>query len=121
MKVSDILRVKGGTLFTVSPDNAAGLPKRVDGVGISCIGEITKEPRKIRIAARHLTPRVSVKQVVPQSVVQSQFGRHLPGILCVSGELRAPETARAVRIIDASRLRRIKPGQEIGENGFSRA
>jgi len=40
-------------LFTVSPDNAAGLPKRVDGVGISCIGEITKEPRKIRIAEKN--------------------------------------------------------------------
>jgi len=40
-------------LFTVSPDNAAGLPKRVDSVGISCIGEITKEPRKIRIAEKN--------------------------------------------------------------------
>jgi thiamine-monophosphate kinase len=37
-------------LFTVHPDNVARLPKRVDGVTISCLGEITNEPGKIRIA-----------------------------------------------------------------------
>ena len=40
-------------LFTVSPDNAARLPKRVDGVAISCIGEITNEPGQIRIAEQN--------------------------------------------------------------------
>jgi thiamine-monophosphate kinase len=40
-------------LFTVHPDNAARLPKRVDGVPISCIGEITNEPGQIRIAERN--------------------------------------------------------------------
>jgi thiamine-monophosphate kinase len=40
-------------LFTVHPDNAARLPKRVDGVAISCIGEITNEPGAIRIAERN--------------------------------------------------------------------
>jgi thiamine-monophosphate kinase len=37
-------------LFTVHPDDAARLPKRVDGVAISCVGEITNEPGKIRVA-----------------------------------------------------------------------
>ena len=40
-------------LFTVHPDNAARLPKRVDGVAISCIGEITNEPGQIRIAEKN--------------------------------------------------------------------
>jgi thiamine-monophosphate kinase len=40
-------------LFTVHPENAARLPKRVDGVAISCIGEITSELGKIRIAERN--------------------------------------------------------------------
>ena len=40
-------------LFTVHPNNAARLPKRVDGVAISCIGEITNEPGKIRIAEKN--------------------------------------------------------------------
>src|SRR6266849_773484 len=40
-------------LFTVHPDNAARLPKRVDGVAISCIGEITNEPGLIRIAEKN--------------------------------------------------------------------
>jgi thiamine-monophosphate kinase len=40
-------------LFTVSPGNAARMPKRVDGVAISCIGEITNEPGKIRIAEKN--------------------------------------------------------------------
>jgi thiamine-monophosphate kinase len=40
-------------LFTVHPENAARLPKRVDGVAIACIGEITNEPGRIRIAERN--------------------------------------------------------------------
>ena len=40
-------------LFTVHPENAARLPKRVDGVPISRIGEITNEPGKIRIAEKN--------------------------------------------------------------------
>ena len=40
-------------LFTVRPDNAARLPRRVDGVAISCIGEITNEPGQIRIAEKN--------------------------------------------------------------------
>ena len=40
-------------LFTVHPDNAARLPRRVDGVAISCIGEITNEPGVIRIAEKN--------------------------------------------------------------------
>jgi thiamine-monophosphate kinase len=40
-------------LFTVNPENAARLPKRVDGVPISCIGEITNEPGQIRIAKKN--------------------------------------------------------------------
>ena len=36
-------------LFTVTPENVARLPKRVDGVAISHIGEITDAPRTIRI------------------------------------------------------------------------
>ncbi len=40
-------------LFTVHPENAARLPKRVDGVAISCIGEITNEPGQIRIAEKN--------------------------------------------------------------------
>jgi thiamine-monophosphate kinase len=40
-------------LFTVSPNNAARLPKRVDGVSISCIGEITNEAGQIRIAEKN--------------------------------------------------------------------
>jgi thiamine-monophosphate kinase len=40
-------------LFTVHPDHAGRLPKRVDGVAISCIGEITNESGKIRIAEKN--------------------------------------------------------------------
>jgi thiamine-monophosphate kinase len=36
-------------LFTVSPENVSRLPKRVDGVTISRIGEITAEAQTIRI------------------------------------------------------------------------
>ena len=39
-------------LFTVHPDSAARLPKRVDGVAISCIGKITGQPSQIRIAEK---------------------------------------------------------------------
>jgi thiamine-monophosphate kinase len=40
-------------LFTVRSHNAARLPKRVDGVAISCIGEITNDPGQIRIAEKN--------------------------------------------------------------------
>ena len=40
-------------LFTVSPQNAARLPKRVDGVGISLIGEITDKPGTVRIREKN--------------------------------------------------------------------
>ena len=40
-------------LFTVHPDNVARLPKRVDGVAISRIGEVTDQPGKIRIAEKN--------------------------------------------------------------------
>lgn len=36
-------------LFTVAPENVARLPKRVDGVVISCIGEITDQSERIRL------------------------------------------------------------------------
>ena len=36
-------------LFTVAPESVSRLPKRVDGVAISHIGEITDAPRTIRI------------------------------------------------------------------------
>jgi len=37
-------------LFTVQPHNIARLPKRVDGVSISRIGEITDQTNTIKIA-----------------------------------------------------------------------
>src|SRR5437016_785607 len=40
-------------LFTVHPEHAARLPKRVDGVAISCIGEITNQPGLTRIAEKN--------------------------------------------------------------------
>jgi thiamine-monophosphate kinase len=40
-------------LFTVQPDDVARLPKRVDGVAISRIGEVTDQPGKIRIAEKN--------------------------------------------------------------------
>ena len=39
-------------LFTVHPDEVARLPKRVDGVAISHIGEVTDQPGKIRVAEK---------------------------------------------------------------------
>lgn len=49
-----LLALNGGEdfelLFTVAPENAGRLPKRVDGVGISCIGEIKPESEHIRLA-----------------------------------------------------------------------
>lgn len=36
-------------LFTTAPENIAGLPRKVDGVAISHIGEITATPNSIRI------------------------------------------------------------------------
>jgi thiamine-monophosphate kinase len=40
-------------LFTVSSENAARLPKRVDGVEISLIGEITDKPGSLRIREKN--------------------------------------------------------------------
>ena len=40
-------------LFTAHPDNVARLPKRVDGIEISRVGEITNEPGVIRIAEKN--------------------------------------------------------------------
>jgi len=40
-------------LFTVRPDDVGRLPKRVDGVAISRIGEITDQVGKIRIAEKN--------------------------------------------------------------------
>jgi thiamine-monophosphate kinase len=40
-------------LFTVRSDDVARLPKRVDGVAISRIGEVTDQPGKIRIAEKN--------------------------------------------------------------------
>jgi thiamine-monophosphate kinase len=49
-----LLALHGGEdfelLFTVRPQNVARLPKKVDGVSICRIGEITSEPGKVRIA-----------------------------------------------------------------------
>jgi thiamine-monophosphate kinase len=42
-------------LFTVSPENAARLPKRVDGVAVSHIGAVTDQPGSIRISERNRT------------------------------------------------------------------
>ena len=39
-------------LFTVDPQNVARLPKKVDGVSICQIGEITSEPGKIRVTEK---------------------------------------------------------------------
>src|SRR6185436_5844536 len=39
-------------LFTVKPENVARLPKKVDGVSICQIGEMTSEPSKIRVAEK---------------------------------------------------------------------
>ena len=39
-------------LFTARPADVARLPSRVDGVGISCIGEITAETSKIQIVEK---------------------------------------------------------------------
>jgi thiamine-monophosphate kinase len=40
-------------LFTVSPEDVARLPKRVDGVPITCIGEVTDQSGSIKIAERN--------------------------------------------------------------------
>ena len=40
-------------LFTVRPDNVSRLPKRVDGVVISHIGEITDQPDVVRIREKN--------------------------------------------------------------------
>jgi thiamine monophosphate kinase len=40
-------------LFTVRPEEVARLPKRVDGVPITCIGEVTEQPGSIKIAERN--------------------------------------------------------------------
>jgi thiamine-monophosphate kinase len=40
-------------LFTVRPDDVARLPKRVDGVSVSRIGEVTDQPGAIQIAEKN--------------------------------------------------------------------
>jgi thiamine-monophosphate kinase len=40
-------------LFTVQKENLARLPRRVDGIAVSRIGEITDQPGKIRIAEKN--------------------------------------------------------------------
>lgn len=40
-------------LFTVRPDDVARLPKRVDGVAISRIGEVTDQPGRIRVSEKN--------------------------------------------------------------------
>jgi len=40
-------------LFTVRPDDVVRLPKRVDGVSISRIGEVTDQPGQIRVAEKN--------------------------------------------------------------------
>jgi thiamine-monophosphate kinase len=40
-------------LFTVRPDDVGRLPKRVDGVAISRIGEITAQTGSVRIAEKN--------------------------------------------------------------------
>jgi thiamine-monophosphate kinase len=40
-------------LFTVRPDDATRLPKRVDGVAVARIGEVTDQPGTIRIAEQN--------------------------------------------------------------------
>lgn len=40
-------------LFTVRPEDIARLPKKVDGVTISLIGEVTDQPGQIRIAEKN--------------------------------------------------------------------
>jgi thiamine-monophosphate kinase len=40
-------------LFTVKPEDVARLPKRVDGVAITRVGEITDQPGKIRVAEKN--------------------------------------------------------------------
>ncbi|MCU1266695.1 MAG: Thiamine-monophosphate kinase [Acidobacteria bacterium] len=51
-----LLALHGGEdfelLFTVTPDKVAALPKTVDGISISQIGEITKESGKICVAEK---------------------------------------------------------------------
>lgn len=40
-------------LFTVSPENVGRIPKRVDSVPISCIGEVTDQSGSIKIAEKN--------------------------------------------------------------------
>ena len=40
-------------LFTVRPEDTARLPKRVDGVTVSLIGEVTDQPGQIRVAEKN--------------------------------------------------------------------
>jgi thiamine-monophosphate kinase len=48
-------------LFTVAPENMSRLPKAVDGVAISRIGEIIATPGKVRVSEKgrewDLTPQ----------------------------------------------------------------
>jgi thiamine-monophosphate kinase len=51
-----LLALHGGEdfelLFTVAADKVAGLPRTVDGISISQIGEITNEPGKVRVVEK---------------------------------------------------------------------
>jgi thiamine-monophosphate kinase len=52
-----VLALHGGEdfelLFTVRPEDVARLPKKVDGVAISHIGEVTDQPGTIRVAEKN--------------------------------------------------------------------
>jgi thiamine-monophosphate kinase len=52
-----LLALHGGEdfelLFTVRPDNLSRLPKRVDQVGVTCIGHITNDPDQVRISEKN--------------------------------------------------------------------
>jgi len=39
-------------LFTVNPEHAKNLPKRVDGIGVTLIGEITNQLGRVRIVEK---------------------------------------------------------------------
>jgi thiamine-monophosphate kinase len=49
-----LLALHGGEdfelLFTVNPENAAKLPRKVDGISITCIGEIKEAGAGIKIS-----------------------------------------------------------------------
>jgi thiamine-monophosphate kinase len=51
-----LLALHGGEdfelLFTVRPDHVAALPKLVDGVSLTQIGEMTNDPGKVRVTEK---------------------------------------------------------------------